>query len=102
MLPHGTLIVEDLHMTYQTAAGPVRAVQGVSFTIQPGSSTLCWALRGVGRPRSCVVSLVSKHPSVGVLWWVTPWSTPALSALLSHPIAGTLVWCSSPTPSGRT
>jgi hypothetical protein len=36
MLPQGSLIVEDLHMTYQTAAGPVRAVQGVSFTIQAG------------------------------------------------------------------
>ena len=100
MSQHGTLIVEDLHMTYQAADGPVRAVQGVSFTIHSGSSTLCLALRGVGRPR-CVVS-PALAARAGVLWWVIPWSTPVLSALLSHPIAETLVWCSSPTPSGRT
>ena len=32
------LEVEDLHVTFQTASGPVHAVDGVSFTMQPGAS----------------------------------------------------------------
>ena len=32
------LEVEDLHVTFQTASGPVHAVDGVSFTMKPGSS----------------------------------------------------------------
>jgi hypothetical protein len=36
MPTHGMLVVEDLHMTYKTAEGPVRAVRGVSFTVEAG------------------------------------------------------------------
>ncbi len=36
MLKDGTLAVEDLHMTYKTAEGAVRAVRGVSFSVKPG------------------------------------------------------------------
>ncbi|MXW97651.1 MAG: ABC transporter ATP-binding protein [Acidimicrobiaceae bacterium] len=32
------LEVEDLHVTFRTASGPVHAVDGVSFTMKPGSS----------------------------------------------------------------
>ena len=59
MLPHGTLIVEDLHMTYQTAAGPVRAVQGVSFTIQAGEFYTLLGASGCGKTTilRCVAGL---------------------------------------------
>jgi iron(III) transport system ATP-binding protein len=59
MSQHGTLIVEDLHMTYQTAAGPVRAVQGVSFTIQPGEFYTLLGASGCGKTTilRCVAGL---------------------------------------------
>ena len=59
MLQHGTLIVEDLHMTYQTAAGPVRAVQGVSFTVQSGEFYTLLGASGCGKTTilRCVAGL---------------------------------------------
>src|SRR5262245_45701684 len=59
MLPHGTLIVEDLHMTYQAADGPVRAVQGVSFTIQTGEFYTLLGASGCGKTTilRCVAGL---------------------------------------------
>src|SRR5438552_4151734 len=59
MSQHGTLIVEDLHMTYQTAAGPVRAVQGVSFTVQPGEFYTLLGASGCGKTTilRCVAGL---------------------------------------------
>jgi iron(III) transport system ATP-binding protein len=59
MLPHGTLIVEDLHMTYQAADGPVRAVQGVSFTIQAGEFYTLLGASGCGKTTilRCVAGL---------------------------------------------
>jgi len=49
MAQHGMLIVEDLHMSYQTAAGLVRAVRGVSFTIQPGEFYTLLGASGCGK-----------------------------------------------------
>ena len=68
MVQHGTLIVEDLHMTYQTADGPVRAVQGVSFTIPAGEFYTLLGASGCGKTTilRCVAGL--KAPSVGGLW----------------------------------
>src|SRR6266487_7045759 len=59
MVQPGTLIVEDLHMTYQTAAGPVRAVQGVSFTIQAGEFYTLLGASGCGKTTilRCVAGL---------------------------------------------
>ena len=59
MSQHGTLIVEDLHMTYQAADGPVRAVQGVSFTIHSGEFYTLLGASGCGKTTilRCVAGL---------------------------------------------
>jgi iron(III) transport system ATP-binding protein len=59
MVQQGTLIVEDLHMTYQTADGPVRAVQGVSFTIPAGEFYTLLGASGCGKTTilRCVAGL---------------------------------------------
>src|SRR5215475_691544 len=59
MVQHGTLIVEDLHMTYPTAAGSVRAVQGVSFTIHAGEFYTLLGASGCGKTTilRCVAGL---------------------------------------------
>src|SRR3989441_5551037 len=59
MSQHGTLIVEDLHMTYQTAAGPVRAVRGVSFIVEPGAFFTLLGASGCGKTTTlrCVAGL---------------------------------------------
>jgi len=59
MVQQGTLIVEDLHMTYPTAAGSVRAVQGVSFTIHAGEFYTLLGASGCGKTTilRCVAGL---------------------------------------------
>jgi len=59
MVQPGTLIVEDLYMTYQTAAGLVRAVRGVRFTVQPGEFYTLLGASGCGKTTilRCVAGL---------------------------------------------
>src|SRR5262249_50205466 len=59
MAQHSMLVVEDLSMTYQTAAGLVRAVQGVSFTVQPGKFYTLLGASGCGKTTilRCVAGL---------------------------------------------
>jgi ABC-type glutathione transport system ATPase component len=47
-LQHGTLVVEDLHMTYRMLAEPVQAVRGVSFAVAPGEFYTLLGASGFG------------------------------------------------------
>jgi iron(III) transport system ATP-binding protein len=59
MAQHSMLVVEDLHMTYQTAAGLVRAVRGVSFTVRAGEFYTLLGASGCGKTTilRCVAGL---------------------------------------------
>src|SRR5919106_6554338 len=59
MVEPGKLVVEDLHMTYPTAEGPVRAVRGVSFTVEPGEFYTLLGASGCGKTTTlrCVAGL---------------------------------------------
>jgi iron(III) transport system ATP-binding protein len=61
MVKDGTLVVEDLYMTYQTAEGPVRAVQGVSFTVHRGEFYTLLGASGCGKTTilRCIAGLES-------------------------------------------
>src|SRR2546426_1274633 len=103
MAQHSMLVVEDLHMSYKTAAGLVRAVRGVSFTVKPGEFYTLLGASGCGKTTilRCIAGLESPdrgHISIGDKIVVTP----AQIGLRSPPIVGTSGWCSNPTLSGRT
>jgi iron(III) transport system ATP-binding protein len=70
MVKHGTLAVEDLYMTYKTAEGPVQAVRGVSFTVQPGEFYTLLGASGCGKTTilRCIAGLESPeygHIAIG-------------------------------------
>ena len=67
---HGALVVEDLHLTYQTAEGPVRAVRGVTFTVKPGEFYTLLGASGCGKTTvlRCIAGLESPdrgHIAIG-------------------------------------
>ena len=59
MFEQGKLTVEDLHMTYHAAEGPVHAVRGVSFTSEPGEFYTRLGASGCGKTTTlrCVAGL---------------------------------------------
>jgi iron(III) transport system ATP-binding protein len=70
MVKPGALVVEDLHMTYKTAEGLVRAVRGVSFTVKPGEFYTLLGASGCGKTTvlRCIAGLESPdrgHIAIG-------------------------------------
>jgi iron(III) transport system ATP-binding protein len=70
MVRHGALVVEDLHMTYKTAEGSVRAVRGVTFTVKPGEFYTLLGASGCGKTTvlRCIAGLESPdrgHIAIG-------------------------------------
>jgi iron(III) transport system ATP-binding protein len=70
MVRHGPLIVEDLYMTYKTSEGPVRAVRGAAFTVEPGEFYTLLGASGCGKTTvlRCIAGLESPdrgHIAIG-------------------------------------
>src|SRR6266498_3641464 len=70
MIKPGALVVEDLHMTYKTAEGLVRAVCGVTFSVKPGEFYTLLGASGCGKTTilRCIAGLESPdrgHISIG-------------------------------------
>jgi iron(III) transport system ATP-binding protein len=70
MVKHGALVVEDLHMTYKTAEGLVRAVRGVTFSVKPGEFYTLLGASGCGKTTvlRCIAGLESPdrgHIAIG-------------------------------------
>ena len=59
MVQQGKLVVEDLQMSYSTADGPVPAVRGVSFTVEPGEFYTLLGASGCGKTTTlrCIAGL---------------------------------------------
>jgi len=59
MVEQGKLVIEDLHMTYPTTEGPVRAVRGVGFSVEPGEFYTLLGASGCGKTTTlrCVAGL---------------------------------------------
>jgi iron(III) transport system ATP-binding protein len=59
VVQQGKLVVEDLQMTYPTAEGPVNAVRGVSFTVEPGEFYTLLGASGCGKTTTlrCIAGL---------------------------------------------
>jgi ABC-type Fe3+/spermidine/putrescine transport system ATPase subunit len=70
MVKHGALVVDDLHMTYKTAEGLVRAVCGVTFSVKPGEFYTLLGASGCGKTTvlRCIAGLESPdrgHIAIG-------------------------------------
>jgi iron(III) transport system ATP-binding protein len=70
MVKPGALVIEDLHMTYKTAEGLVRAVRGVTFTVKPGEFYTLLGASGCGKTTvlRCIAGLESPdrgHIAIG-------------------------------------
>jgi iron(III) transport system ATP-binding protein len=70
MVRQGALVVEDLHMTYKSAEGMVRAVRGVRFTVKPGEFYTLLGASGCGKTTvlRCIAGLESPdrgHIAIG-------------------------------------
>jgi iron(III) transport system ATP-binding protein len=65
VVEQGKLVVEDLQMTYPTAEGPVNAVRGVSFTVEPGEFYTLLGASGCGKTTTlrCIAGL--EQPASG-------------------------------------
>ena len=49
MVSHGVLVAEDLHLTYKTVEGAVRAVCGLTVTVKPGEFYTLLGASGCGK-----------------------------------------------------
>jgi len=102
MVKHGALVVEDLHMTYKTAEGLVRAVRGVTFSVKPGEFYTLLGASGCGKTTvlRCIAGLES--PDRGHIAIGDQVVFSSAERIAEPPIAETSAWCSNPMPSGRT
>ncbi len=48
----GRLVVNDLQMHYRTRKGNVRAVDKITFTLEPGAPWASWGNRAAASPAS--------------------------------------------------